>query len=142
MNGIKEFVKNHDVVDRTNHEVYDEYASETKNPMTFVRFMRELSYIGYTTKPKCTAGGMSRVIIRKPLDDFDKGFQEYISERRDMFEGTTTLETYAHYVKLCDSEGYPKVSSIEFSRRMCREFGMITKQISIDGKRRYVFTYR
>lgn len=145
---LSRFVEECEFVGMTNHEVYKEYIDFCKTEgikeMEFKPFMLTLcKKHPYTTKQKCTMGGMIRIVIPKIETLEDRGLEEYLSERPlDGFEGVPTNEAYNHYVKVCRNEEYPTLSSIEFSRRMCTKLNMITKTKHTSTGYIRVFTYR
>lgn len=146
---IKAFIEDRekeDFIGKTNGEVYDDYVrfveSYGLHPIGFRSFCKCFPLVaGLTTKLKYARDGNVRVFTARSKDDYDRGLDEFISERNvEMFDGQITKDIHKAYCDRCTKDGYPVLGLCEFSRRICAYFDLSTKTIRNDGEYTRVFT--
>lgn len=142
---LKAFLNDSELIGKTNYEAYEEYVrfieAHGLHPIGFRSFAKSLTcYSGLTTKSKYTPNGTVRIIVEKPKDAYDKGFDAFIDEREaQMFDKEPSNDVYDSYRKMCVKEGYPVVGQCDFSRRMCSALELTTKTANVEGNYIRVF---
>lgn len=144
---LKAFLNNSELIGKTNREAWGEYIrfveSHGLHPIGFRSFTKSLTaYSGLTTKAKYTPDGTVRIIVEKPKDAYDKGFDAFIDEREgQMFDMVPSNDVYEQYSRMCIKEGYPLIGQCDFSRRICSALELTTKTARVEGHYLRVFVY-
>lgn len=121
---------------------FDPNIEDHLTELTSIQYLLQLSLKGLE-RLMLNKGFSQSDYVKEQLETYEEQnntILAFIKHNEPKLENEPTSSIYQQYLVWCVDYGVEAVSQIEFSREVCKREVLTTRQVRVNGKRKYVFS--